>query len=55
MCRSRRFPARIYLQLPIEESLIARRMDPTTVVVGTDLTMAGSVVSSNNNYFGAYG
>ncbi len=42
--------SKIYLQLPIEESLIAKGIDPTKVVVATDLVAAGSVVSSNLIY-----
>jgi beta-mannosidase len=42
--------SKIYLQLPIEESLIAKGIDPTKVVVATDLVAAGSVVSSNLTY-----
>jgi beta-mannosidase len=42
--------SKIYLQLPIEESLIAKGVDPTKVAVATDLTVAGSVVSSNLTY-----
>jgi beta-mannosidase len=42
--------SKIYLQLPIEESLIAKGIDPTKVALATDLTVAGSVVSSNLIY-----
>ena len=42
--------SKIYLQLPIEESLIAKGIDPTKVAVATDLTVAGSVLSSNLIY-----
>ncbi len=42
--------SKIYLQLPVEESLIAKGIDPTKVVVTTDLTVAGAVVSSNLIY-----
>ena len=42
--------SKIYLQLPIEESLIAKGIDPTKVAVVTELTVAGSVVSSNVIY-----
>jgi beta-mannosidase len=39
-----------YLQLPIEESLVAKGIDPTKVAVATDFTLAGNVVSSNLIY-----
>jgi beta-mannosidase len=42
--------SKIYLQLPIEESLIARGIDPTKVAVAADITVAGSVLSSNLIY-----
>jgi beta-mannosidase len=42
--------SKIYLQLPIEESLIAKGIDPTKAVVAAELTVAGSVVSSNLIY-----
>jgi beta-mannosidase len=42
--------SKIYLQLPIEESLIAKGIDPTKVVLATDLVAAGNVVSSNLTY-----
>ena len=42
--------SKIYLQLPIEESLIAKGIDPAKVAVATELTVAGSVVSSNLIY-----
>jgi beta-mannosidase len=42
--------SKIYLQLPIDESLIAKDIDPTKVAVAADLTVAGSVVSSNLIY-----
>jgi len=42
--------SKIYLQLPIEESLIAKGIDPAKVAVATDLRVAGSVVSSNLIY-----
>jgi beta-mannosidase len=42
--------SKIYLRLPIEESLIAKGIDPTKVAVVTDFTVAGSVVSSNLIY-----
>jgi beta-mannosidase len=40
----------IYLQVPVEESLTPKGIDPTKVVVATELTVAGSVVSSNLIY-----
>ncbi|MFY9644496.1 MAG: glycoside hydrolase family 2 protein, partial [Terriglobales bacterium] len=42
--------SKIYLELPIEESLTAKGIDPTKAVVATDLTVAGTVVSSNVIY-----
>ena len=42
--------SKIYLHLPIEESLIARGIDPARVALATDLTVAGKVVSSNLIY-----
>jgi beta-mannosidase len=42
--------SKIYLQLAVEESLIAKGIDPTKVVAGTELSVAGSVVSSNLIY-----
>ncbi|MGA2919770.1 MAG: glycoside hydrolase family 2 protein [Candidatus Sulfotelmatobacter sp.] len=42
--------SKIYLQLPIEESLIAKGIDPTKALVAAELTVAGSVVSSNVIY-----
>jgi beta-mannosidase len=42
--------SKIYLQLPIEESLIAKGIDPTKVVLATDLVAAGNVVSANLTY-----
>jgi beta-mannosidase len=42
--------SKIYWQLPIEESLIAKGIDPTKVVLATDLVAAGNVVSSNLTY-----
>ena len=42
--------SKIYLHLPIEESLIAKGIDPARVALATDLTVAGKVVSSNLIY-----
>jgi beta-mannosidase len=42
--------SKIYLQLPLEESLIAQGIDPAKVAVATDLTVGGSVLSSNLIY-----
>jgi beta-mannosidase len=42
--------SKIYLQLPIEESLIAKGVDPTKVAVATELTVAGTLISSNLVY-----
>jgi beta-mannosidase len=42
--------SQIYLQLPIDEALTAKGIDPTKVLVATDLTVGGSVVSSNLIY-----
>ena len=42
--------SKIYWQLPIEESLIAKGIDPTKVVLATDLVAAGNVVSANLTY-----
>ena len=42
--------SKIYLRLPIEESPIAKGIDPTKVAVATELTVAGNVVSSNLIY-----
>ena len=38
------------MQLPIEDALVAKGIDPTTVFLATDLTAAGSIVSSNLVY-----
>ena len=40
----------IYLQLPIEDTLVAKGMDPTKVFVATELTVGGNTVSSNIMY-----
>ncbi len=40
----------IYLQLPIDEALVAKGIDPTKVAVATDFTVAGTIVSSNLIY-----
>ena len=42
--------SKIYLRLPIEESLIAKGIDPAKSAVVAELTVAGSVVSSNIIY-----
>jgi beta-mannosidase len=42
--------SKIYMQLPIEDALVAKGIDPTTVFLATDLTAAGSIVSSNLGY-----
>jgi beta-mannosidase len=42
--------SKIYLQLPVEESLLAKGIDSTKVFVETELTVAGNVVSSNLIY-----
>ena len=47
--------SKIYLQLPIEESLIAKGIDPTKVAVAADITVAGSVLSSNLIYLAPTG
>jgi beta-mannosidase len=42
--------SKIYMQLPIEEALIAKNIDPTKVFVTTELTSGGNTVSSNLIY-----
>ncbi len=42
--------SQIYLQLPIDEALTAKGIDPTKVFVATDLTVGGNVLSSNLIY-----
>jgi beta-mannosidase len=42
--------SKIYLRLPIEESPIAKGIDPTKVAVVAELRVAGTVVSSNVVY-----
>jgi len=39
--------SKIYLQLPIDEALIARRIDPAKAIVAAELAIAGIVISSN--------
>jgi len=42
--------SKTYLQLPVQESLLAKGIDSTKVFVETELTVAGNVVSSNLMY-----
>jgi beta-mannosidase len=42
--------SKIYLQLPIEDALAAKGIDPTKVFVATDLVVGGHTVSSNLIY-----
>ena len=42
--------SKTYLQLPVQESLLAKGIDSTKVFVETELTVAGNVVSSNLIY-----
>jgi beta-mannosidase len=42
--------SKIYLELPIEDALVAKGIDPTSVFVATALAVGSAIISSNITY-----